>query len=127
MDDLHNEKGRKISDTLILLTFIQPEIDRRAQRSAYLTALSGVLDEQEMTFQISAQMRERLEGISALAHDMEKISSRFLKSAVQESEYYEDALALLNMKALTNSELATQAAFWNENADKAQESLDKAA
>lgn len=127
MDDLHNEKGRKISDTLILLTFIQPEIDRRAQRSAYLTALSGVLDKQEMTFKISAQMRERLEGISVLAHDMEKISSRFLKSAVQESEYYEDALALLNMKALTNSELATQAAFWNENADKTQESMDKAA
>lgn len=127
MDDLHNEKGRKISDTLILLTFIQPEIDRRAQRSAYLTALSGVLDEQEMTFKISAQMRERLEGISVLAHDMEKISSQFLKSAVQESEYYEDALALLNMKALTNSELTTQAAFWNENADKTQESLDKAA
>lgn len=106
-------QDRDATFALALLTFLQPEIDRRAQRSEYETALCGVLDEQETSFDLS-RLREDLESTSLLAHDMEDLSSRFLKDAVRQSKYFEDALALLNMKALTDSSLAKQAAFWNE-------------
>ena len=40
---------------------------------------------------------------------------------VCDSEYFRDALALLNMKALTDEALAEQAEFWNEAAQMADE------
>ena len=59
---------------------------------------------------------------------MEQLSSRFLKDAVRQSKYYEDALALLNIKAQSNSALRNQAKFWNElDAQEENQELDDAA
>ena len=127
IDQLVNDSGEDVSEALALLAFLQPEIDRRAQRSGYETALCGVLDEQETSF-ILDRSRPDIECISLLAHDMEQLSSRFLKDAVRQSEYFEDARALLNIKAQTNSALAKQAEFWNEaDAQEAMDALDDAA
>ena len=124
MDQLCQSSGEDNSKALALLAFLQPEIDRRAERSGYETALCGVLDEQETAFDLT-KIRTQLEEVSLLAHDMEQVSSRFLRDAVQSSEYYEDALALLNMKALAYSSLTRQAAFWNETAEQAEENSDE--
>ena len=127
MDELRSDSGENVSETLALLVFLQPEIDRRAEKSGYETALHGVLDEQETSFDLE-NMREALEATSLLAHDMENISSRFLRDSVRQSEYFEDARALLNMKALSDASLEKQAAFLAEQDGMADEDiLDEAA
>ena len=127
MDQLVKDSGEHVSEPLALLAFLQPEIDRRAERSGYATALRGVLDEQETSFILDLS-RSDIESISLLAHDMEQLSSRFLKDAVRQSKYYEDALALLNIKAQSNSALRNQAKFWNElDAQEENQELDDAA
>ena len=47
---------------------------------------------------------------------MEQVSSRYMQGAVRRSEYFDDALALLNMKCLSNDSLQEQADFWNADA-----------
>ncbi len=112
MDKLCVVRGEDISDELALLAFLQPEIDRRAQHSSYEKALCGVLDEQDMSFELD-NIRERLEGVSWLSHDMEQAYSRYMQGSVRRSEYFDDALALLNMKCLSDDSLQEQAEFWN--------------
>lgn len=112
-----------------LLDEIYPPLIRLADNADYLDYLDralAYLDEQETSFDLSG-LREGIEGMTLLAHDMEDLSSRFLKDAVRESEYFKDALALLNRKALTDPSLAKQAAFWRENAEAPEEALDAAA
>lgn len=112
MDKLCAVRGEDISDELALLAFLQPEIDRRVQHSSYEKALCGVLDEQEMSFELD-NIRERLEGVSWLSYDMEQAYSRYMQGSVRRSEYFDDALALLNMKCLSDDSLQEQAEFWN--------------
>ena len=127
MDQLREDLGENIPHTLALLAFLQPEIDRRAERSTYSVALHGVLDEQEMSFDLD-DIREATEEISLLEHDMEQADTNDMADIVCDSEYFRDALALLNMKALTDEALAEQAEFWNEAAQMADEdALDAAA
>ena len=115
MDRQRNESGKNSSYTLAMLVFLQPEIERRATRSSYETALHGVLDEQEMSFSLE-RIRDQAEATSALAHDMETVSSRVLREAILDADCFGDALALLNMKALTDSSLSKQVKFWNDAA-----------
>ena len=115
MDQQRKESGKESSYTLAMLVFLQPEIERRATRSSYETALHGVLDEQEMSFSLE-RIRDQAEATSALAHDMETVSSRFLREAILDADCFGDALALLNMKALTDSSLSKQVKFWNDAA-----------
>jgi len=115
MDQQRKETGKESSYTLAMLVFLQPEIERRAQRTSYETALHGVLDEQEMSFNLD-RIRNQAEVTSTLAHDMESVSSRFLQEAILDADYFGDALALLNMKALTDSSLSKQVKFWNNAA-----------
>ena len=126
MDRLCADRGEDISDELALLAFLQPEIDRRAQRSSYEKALCGVLDEMEMSFELD-NIREQLEGVSLLAHDMEQIYSRYTEGAVRRSEYFNDALALLNMKCLSDETLREQTEFWNADAWWEEEETEDAA
>lgn len=126
MDKLCLDRGETISNELALLAFLQPEIDRRARRSSYEKAVCGVLDEMEMSFELD-DIRVRVEGISHLAHDMERASSRDMEGSVRRSEFFSDALALLNMKSLSDESLREQAAFWNEVAGWETDYTDKAA
>ena len=126
MDGLRAESGVNNTDMLALLAFLQPEIDRRAKRSNYEIALRGVLDEQETSFNLW-RIREDIEGISLLAHDMENISSRFLCDAVRQSEYFKDARSLLHMNALRDSSLQRQVEFWDDSDEALNEDVqDKA-
>ena len=79
-----------------------------------------------MSFELD-DIRVRVEGISQLAHDMERASSRDMEGSVRRSEFFSDALALLNMKSLSDESLREQAAFWNEVAGWETDYTDKAA
>ena len=80
----------------------------------------------EMSFELD-DIRVRVEGISQLAHDMEQIYSRYTEGAVRRSEYFDDALALLNMKCLSDESLREQAEFWNADAWWEDEETEEAA
>ena len=114
MDQLREDRGENVSRELAILAFLQPEIDRRAKRCDYRTALHGVLDEQEMAFDLS-RIRDRLQSISLLTHEMEQVYSRFSQAAIRRSTDFRDALALLNMKAQSQPDdtLTGQVEFWN--------------
>ena len=126
MDQRCIDRGETVSNELALLAFLQPEVDRRARRSSYEKALCGILDEQEMSMEID-NIRDRLQGVSQLAHDMEQVSSRYMQSAIRRSEYFDDALALLKMKALSDDSLQAQTDFWNADALWADDDMPNAA
>lgn len=96
MDKLHNDDSKTVSDTLALLVFLQPEIDRRASRKNYKTAVNEVLKEQETLFDLSS-IRDDLTAVSLLEHDME-LSNDPAREIDRDQEGYEDALLLYTIK-----------------------------
>ena len=96
MDSLHNDDSKTVSDTLALLVFLQPEIDRRALRKDFETALNEVLTEQETLYDLSS-IRRDLTAVSLLEHDME-LSYDPAREIGRDQEGYEDALLLYTIK-----------------------------
>ena len=116
MDQLRKETGENVSDYLALLVFIQPAIDRLATGADYEAALDSVLDEEAASLDI-AKGRDRIREISLLEHDMEQAFSAAAENSIRSSEAFDEALALLNMKALSDETLAEAAGFWNGAAE----------